>query len=237
VRAFFKWLTKQNVLLSNPASELELPRLPKQLPRNVMSASEVEAVLAVPDVTTTLGIRDRAMMEVLYSTGIRRLELVGLAVFDIDHERGTLLVREGKGRKDRMVPIGARALAWVRKYVDEARDELARSASDTTLFLSNMGDAFEPDRVTELVRDYVNAADVGKKGACHMFRHSMATLMLEHGADIRIIQEMLGHSDLSSTQLYAQVSIRHLKAIHEATHPAATLARTEESGEDEDVAR
>lgn len=225
VRAFFKWLTKQNVLLSNPASELELPRLPKQLPRNVLSASEVEAVLAAADVTTTLGLRDRTMMEVLYSTGIRRLELVGLSVFDVDAERGTLMVRQGKGRKDRVVPIGERALAWVRKYVDEARGELVRSASDTTLFLSNLGDAFEPDRVTELVRDYVDAADLGKRGACHLFRHSMATLMLEHGADIRFIQEMLGHTDLSTTQLYTQVSIKHLKAIHAATHPGAALLR------------
>jgi integrase/recombinase XerD len=122
-----------------------------------------------------------------------------------------------------MIPIGERALAWIEKYRDDVRPELATGADDGTLFLSNLGDAFTPNRLTQLVRDYVNAAKIGKSGSCHLFRHTMATLMLENGADIRYIQAMLGHAKLDTTQIYTQVSIRALKAIHTATHPARPI--------------
>ena len=219
IRAWFKWLAKQNFILYNPASDLDLPRLDRRLPRHVLSVREAEAVLAVPDLGTATGIRDRAMMEVLYSTGMRRMELAHLKLFDIDHERSTVMIRQGKGKKDRMVPIGERALAWVEKYRDDVRPELATGADDGTLFLTHLGEAFSPNRLTQLVRDHVQAAGTGKTGSCHLFRHTMATLMLENGADIRYIQAMLGHAELSTTQVYTQVSIRQLKAIHTATHP------------------
>jgi integrase/recombinase XerD len=164
---------------------------------------------------------------VFYSTGVRRFELIKLKLYDVDAERGTLVVREGKGKKDRMVPIGERAAAWVAKYLEDGRPSLAVEPDDGTLFLTVEGAPFTPNRLTQMVRGYVNAAGVGKKGACHLFRHTMATLMLEGGADIRFIQQMLGHAKLETTQIYTQVSIRKLKEIHAATHPGARLVRRE----------
>jgi len=179
-------------------------------------------VLAVSD---PLGLRDRAMLEVLYSTGIRRSELAHLAVFDLDAERSTLLVRQGKGRKDRMVPIGERAVAWLSRYLTDTRPGLAVEPDDGTMFLTADGIEFSPDRLTQIARRYVLQAEVPKSGACHLFRHTCATLMLEGGADIRYIQALLGHAELSTTQIYAQVSIRALQVVHSATHPGATNTR------------
>ena len=220
VRAFFKWLTKYNHILYNPASELELPRLDKRLPKHVLTAGEAEQVLMQTNIGNPLGIRDRAILEVLYSTGIRRMELIGLNLYDLDVERGTLMIRQGKGKKDRMVPVGERAIAWCEKYIYEVRPGYVVEPDEGRLFLTAEGESFSANRLTQLVRNYVNAADIGKKGACHLFRHTMATLMLENGADIRFIQQMLGHADLNSTQIYTHVSIRKLKEIHTATHPA-----------------
>jgi integrase/recombinase XerD len=222
VRAFFKWAVRNNLVLSNPASELELPKVERRLPKPALSIGEAEAVLAVPDVATVTGLRDRAMLEVFYSTGIRRAELARLAVFDLDADRATLLVRQGKGRKDRLVPIGPRALAWVERYLDQARPSLVVAGpAEGVLFLTVDGTSFSVDRLTQLVRGHVKASGVPKTGACHLFRHTMATLMLDGGADIRFIQAMLGHADISTTQIYTHVSIRHLQAIHAATHPGA----------------
>jgi integrase/recombinase XerD len=226
VRGFFKWLVKQNHLPSNPASELELPRLPDRLPRDVLNIDEVERVLAAPDTKTAAGLRDRAILEVLYSTGVRRSELVKLRLPDVDAERGTLLVREGKGKRDRMIPIGERALAWVTRYAAEIRPELVMPPDDGTLFLTSNGESLTPDFLTQRVRAYVLDAELGKSGSCHLFRHTMATLMLEGGADVRHIQEMLGHRNLESTEVYTRVSIRKLKAIHSTTHPGAKLEKT-----------
>jgi integrase/recombinase XerD len=227
IRMYFKWLTRQNVLLWNPASELELPKLEHRLPRYVLTEAEAEKVLAQPDVSDPLGLRDRAILEVFYSTGIRRMELVRLFVSDIDRERGTMIVRQGKGKKDRTVPIGERAAAWVEKYMLEARRALVVPPDEGVLFLTQEGRPLDANRLTHDVREYVVRAETGKKGACHLFRHTMATVMLENGADIRFIQEMLGHVELSTTQIYAQVSIRQLKAVHALTHPGAKLVRTQ----------
>jgi len=220
VRAWFKWLTKNNHILYNPASELELPRLERRLPKHVLTIRESETVLAVPNIADPLGLRDRAILETLYSTGIRRMEVVNLKLYDMDVDRGTLMVRQGKGKKDRMVPIGKRAIDWINKYIVEVRPRLIIDPNDVTLFLTHLGEAFTTNRLTQLVREYIDAADIGKRGSCHLFRHTMATLMLENGADIRFIQAMLGHAKLETTQIYTQVSIRKLKEIHEATHPA-----------------
>jgi integrase/recombinase XerD len=220
VRAFFKWCAKQNYLLYNPASEIELPRLEHRLPKHVLTTSEVEQVLAQPDTTEPMGLRDRAILETFYSTGMRRSELMSLSLFDLDRERGTIMIRQGKGKKDRMIPIGERAIAWIDRYQTQVRPGLVIERGNATLFLTQAGEAFTPDRLTQLVRGYVNAADLGKSGSCHLLRHTMATLMLENGADIRYIQAMLGHAELSTTQIYTQVSIRKLKEIHSATHPA-----------------
>jgi integrase/recombinase XerD len=220
LRAFFKWLCRKNYLLFNPASELELPRLEKRLPKHILSHQEAETILNQTDITDAFGLRDRAILEVLYSTGLRRMEIANLKLHDLDSDRGTLMVRQGKGKKDRMIPIGARAIQWITKYVEAVRPSLIGIVDDGTLFLTNLNEAFTPNRLTQLVRDYVNASEIGKKGSCHLFRHTCATLMHENGADIRFIQQLLGHADLSTTQIYTQVAIRKLKEIHTATHPA-----------------
>ena len=220
VRSFFRWLTQYNHILFNPASELALPKMEKRLPKHVLTAKEAEQVIGLPDVSTVTGIRDRAVLEVLYSTGIRRSEPAHLGLYDLDAERGTLMVRQGKNKKDRMVPIGERAIAWCEKYRLEARPQLTVDPNDITLFLNRHGKPFTPKRLSELVHQYVKDAAVGKEGSCHLFRHTMATLMLENGADIRYIQHMLGHTDLSTTQIYTQVSIESLRAVHRKTHPA-----------------
>lgn len=230
VRLFFRWLSRQGFLLANPASELQLPKLPQRLPRAVLTVEEVEAVLARPDVATPEGLRDRAMLEVLYATGLRRAELAGLSLFDVDASRGTVFVREGKGRKDSVVPLGERALAWCLKYVEEGRPKLASSRDDgSVLFLGDAGEGLHVDYLTQRVRTYLEDAGVEKPGACHLFRHSMATAMLEGGADVRFVQEMLGHVSLETTQLYTRVTVEKLKAVHAATHPAARLVRRGEA--------
>jgi integrase/recombinase XerD len=182
VRAFFKWAVRNNLVLSNPASELELPKVERRLPKPALSIAEAEQVMAVPDVATVIGLRDRAMLEVLYSTGIRRAELARLAVFDLDADRATLLVRQGKGRKDRLVPIGSRALGWVERYLDQARPHLVVTGRyDGVLFLTVEGTSFSVDRLTQLVRGHVHSSGVAKTGACHLFRHTMATQFRRRG--------------------------------------------------------
>lgn len=222
VKQLYRWLMRTHQVLYNPASELEMPRLQKRLPKQVLSAREAELVLVQADVTTPQGVRDRAMMELLYSTGIRRSELVGLTLYDVDRERMLLAIRQGKGQKDRLVPLGERALGWLEKYLDDVRPEFAPSPDDGALFLSHVGEPLAAGYVTHLVRRYIAAADIGKQGSCHLFRHTMATLMLENGADIRFIQAMLGHADLKTTQIYTQVSMKQLQSVHAATHPAET---------------
>jgi len=233
LRTWFKWLTKHNFILMNPASELDLPKLDKRLPRAILTEQEAETVINQPDVTTATGLRDRAILETFYSTGIRRFELMRVAVHDLDPERGTLFIRHGKGKKDRIIPIGERAIAWITKYLNDVRPELACGRDQGILFLTHLGEAFTPNRLTQLARTYVEKAKLHKAGACHLFRHTMATLMLENGADIRFIQAMLGHAELSTTQIYTQVSIKKLKEVHTLTHPAkATRSKKVDWSED-----
>jgi len=221
VRTFFRWLARQNHILSNPASELELPKLGHRLPGAVLTKDEVEKVLTEASPATAVGLRDRAILETLYATGVRRSELVSLRLYDVDQERGTVMVRQGKGRKDRVIPIGERALGWIARYLVEVRPSLAMAPDEGFLFLTTLGERLTPDFLTQSVRRYVLAAGLGKSGSCHLFRHTMATLMLEGGADVRYIQEMLGHAHLDSTEVYTRVSIQKLRAIYAATHPAA----------------
>ena len=222
LRGFFRWLTKQAEIPANPAADLELPRKLKRLPRVVLSATEVERVMAVVDLGTPLGWRDRAMLEVLYATGIRRMELARLELGDVDAERGVVLIREGKGGKDRMIPLGSRALYWVQQYQEHGREALAWNDQDKTLFLGNEGKPLSPLWLSTVIAKRVDAAELGKRGGCHLFRHTMATLMLEGGADIRFIQAMLGHAEISTTQIYTEVAIRQLQRVHALTHPGAS---------------
>ncbi len=225
VQLFFRWLARQNLVLFNPAADLDLPKVRRGLPKDVLTVPEAEAILAAPDLTHPLGLRDRAILEVLYSTALRRSEAARLSIYDIDRDRGTVVVRLGKGRKDRVVPIGTRAVAWIDKYLADARPLFVRPPDPGTLFLTPAGDPMHPDHLTSLGGKYRKAAGVEKRGSCHIFRHSAATLMLENGADVRLIQEMLGHSNLSTTSIYTRVSIRQLKEVHEATHPGAALEK------------
>ena len=220
LRVWFRWMARNHHIPQNPASEIELPRMPQCLPKAVLSASEAERVLRQPIAQQVLGLRDRAILETLYSTGVRRLELASLKLGDLDLERATALIRLGKGKKDRFIPLGDRAAAWISKYVRESRPQLAGDPDDRTVFLSNARRPFSLDHLTTLVGHYVEAAQIGKHGSCHLFRHTMATLMLEGGADIRFIQAMLGHADLRTTQIYTHVAIRQLQEVHRATHPA-----------------
>jgi integrase/recombinase XerD len=223
VRGYFRWATRQGLVAANPAADVDMPRKGRALPPWVPTAEEVERVLAQPDTRTPSGVRDRAMLETLYSTGMRRFELCSLSMHGVRPEAGVCLIRQGKGRKDRVVPIGQRALAWVERYLSEVRPQLVVPPDEGHLFLTEAGEAFHPNRLTHVVRGYVRAAGVAARGACHLFRHAMATLMLEGGADVRFVQEMLGHASLEATQVYTHVSVRKLKEIHAATHPAARL--------------
>jgi integrase/recombinase XerD len=219
LKTWFKWLARENHIAFNPASELELPRQPKHLPRSILSVQEIEAILAEADPATPQGLRDRAMLETLYSTGLRRMELPGLALGDVDLARRLVFVREGKGRRDRVIPIGARAVAWLDRYLTEARLQLI-VADTQALFVSDYGEPVTPEFLAHKVKRYMAFAGVDKPGAAHLFRHACATHMLEGGADIRYIQAMLGHADLSTTEIYTHVSIEKLQQIHAATHPA-----------------
>ena len=219
VKLFFKWVTKQRILVYNPALEWELPRQPGLKIREVLSIQEVETMLACCNLKTDVGIRDRAIMETLYSTGIRKKEIIHLKPEDINFEEGTLKVVEGKGDKQRLVPIGERALAWIRKYQDKVRGKITfNQVHEPFLFLSLNGKPLT--HISEIIENTKAKAGIKKKGLSHLFRHSMATLMLKNGADIRIIQQILGHSHLQTTQQYTHLCIEHLKEIHTQTHPA-----------------
>jgi integrase/recombinase XerD len=233
VKNFFRWLTKERYLLYDPASSLELPKAPPRIPTETLSIEEVEQILATPNAQSPMGLRDRAILEVFYSTGLRRAELAALNVYDIDRDRAWLTVRHGKGDRARVVPLGERALAWVERYLEEVRPELVIRADEWALFLTVEGGCFTADSLGNRVRKILDASGVRERwGACHLFRHTMATQMLEGGADIRYIQEMLGHAQLNTTEIYTRVSIHKLQEVHTATHPAAKLERKRDSAED-----
>jgi len=223
IRAFFKWLARENHILYNPAGELDMPRPEQRLPKAILSTEEVERVLLQADIETAAGLRDRAIMELLYATAMRRAEAAGLKLWDIDYGRRAITIREGKGGKDRIVPLSERLEAWLVKYRDEARPRFSVNANESTLFINRFGQPIEDKRLTKNIGKYVRAAGIKKQGACHLFRHTAATLMLENGADIRFIQALLGHASLETTQIYTQVSITKLAEIHNATHPGAKL--------------
>lgn len=220
LKAFFKWLAKGNHILYNPASEFQLPRVPKHLPKDILSIEEIEDMLRHTHIYGDIGIRDRAIIETFYSTGMRKMELANLKLRDIDLKRGVVTIHDGKGKQDRVVPIGDRAAAWVKKYQDNVRPQLVMDNDQEYLFLTDHGEPFINGRASDLIKKYKDAVGIDRNGACHLFRHAMATHMLENGADIRYIQMMLGHKNLTSTEIYTQVSIKKLKQVHAATHPA-----------------
>lgn len=219
VRQFFKWLTQENYLLYNPASELVSPKHQPRLPV-VLSPEEIETLMLQPDINSPYGLRDRAMLELMYSTGLRRIELINLSLHDINPAQQTLYVRNGKGGKDRLLPMGERAAHWVTRYLNEIRPRLLLDLSNQHLFLNDYGSAFRDTKLGDKVKRYLKKAGINTPGSCHLLRHAMATHMLENGAELRFIQAMLGHSNYNSTQIYTHVSIRKLQEIHANTHPS-----------------
>lgn len=223
LRVFFRHLAGRGLLLFDPAAELPEIKYAQPLAR-VLTASQVERVLALPDIESPDGIRDRAILELLYSSGIRRAELSSLSLVDIRPESGTVYIRQGKGRKDRVVPIGARALEWIAKYVRDARPVfLSRGMlgqDSGVLFVSSRGHAMNPNRVTSICARYLRTSGIDK-GSAHIFRHTCVTEMLSNGADIVHVQEILGHTDTETSLIYTHISPIRLKEKYARSHPAA----------------
>lgn len=221
VQRFFTYLCKENHIDANPASDLDLPRQPARLLPKGLPMSELQALLNIPDITDPLGVRDRAILEVLYATGIRRSELVQLQLRDIDHHARTLYVNLGKGGKSRLVPISHNALKWLDKYQIHAREKLLHHSNEQALFISGYGEAFSPGAMGNLIKKMMKEAGIHREGSTHLLRHTCATHMLEGGADIRLIQQLLGHAKLDTTSIYTQVAITHLQEVYQRSHPSA----------------
>jgi integrase/recombinase XerD len=223
VVAFCQWLARQKLLAVNLLCDLTIPRHPRRLPGRIPTVAEVEAMICAIDTRKPSGIRDRAILETFYCTAMRRSELTGLRIPDVACESRTAFIRKGKGGANRMVPLAPRTVNWLRRYLVEVRPHLAVESRDSTLFLTDYGEAFIKNRLGDLVRRYVRKSGFPARGACHLLRHACATHMLENGADIRFIQVLLGHADLSSTQIYTHVSMYKLGAVHAETHPVFRL--------------
>lgn len=226
LQAFFAWLCRANVLEANPASELELPRKkPRGLPRS-LSPEQIRTILSIPDIADPLGLRDRAILELFYSTGIRRAELVRLDYENLNPQTGILAIREGKDGKDRIVPVGDGALQWLRKYLDDVRPILLARVGEHALFITGYGERFSANHIGNWMRRILDRAGIEAVGACHLFRHSCATHMLENGADIRHIQQLLGHASLETTAIYTDVTILQLQAVHARCHPSGQTPKS-----------
>lgn len=221
IKVLLRWLLKRHVILYNPADLLTLPKAERHLPAQVLSEKETRQVLQSLDMRTPLGLRNRVMLELLWSTGLRRMELANLLLADIDVGRGVLVARHGKGQKDRVVPVGHVAQVWLVRYLRDVRPRLTYRFDSGHLFLTQKGTGLKRGTLTALAGQAIREdARLQKAGACHIFRHSMATQMLENGADTRHIQAILGHEKLETTQVYTKVAIGHLQAVHAQTHPA-----------------
>jgi integrase/recombinase XerD len=227
VALFYAWAVRRGHVPANPASDLEYPRLPQHLPQT-LSPGEVAAVLAAADDGTPDGIRERAAMEIMYSTGLRRAEVARLTVSDIDEARGVVHVHEGKGRKDRIVPIGKRALGYLNRYLCEVRPGWCREAGEYRIFLQASGVPCTPGMLGTRIYKLMRKAGIAKPGACHLFRHTMACQLLEAGCDVRVIGQMLGHNDLQTTARYTRVGVLALCTMHAAFHPAEQQAAKDE---------
>lgn len=220
VRAFCRWLTRHGYLNYNPVAILERVHMGRPAPQPVLTAKEAELLLSQPDINKGEGLRDRAILEVLYSTGLRRSEASEIEINDIDINNKTLFVRAGKGNKERLVPLGQRAIEWILSYLTEVRTPWAASnPQERHLFLNAHGKALNSNSITSLTRKYIFAAGITKKGASHLLRRTMATQMLNNGAEVKVIQQILGHSNIDTTTLYTRVSFAELKKVYERTHP------------------
>ncbi len=219
IRHFFRFLLLEGAIESDPAANIESPKFRQSLPE-FLSVDEVDRLLRQPDKNDVVGIRDRAMIELMYSTGLRVSELCGLRVSDLQMEPGCLRCI-GKGNKERLVPVGKRALEAVRDYLREARQALARGVASPYLFLNQKGHKLNRIAFWKILGEYGRKAGLRKSLTPHMLRHSFATHLLDRGADLRSVQMMLGHSDISTTQIYTHVVEERLKQVYKAHHPRA----------------
>lgn len=222
IRQLFAFLLKRGHLLVDPALNLELPRSPpRRIPANLPTPDEMERLVQSPDTTTPRGIRDRAILEVLYASAIRNTELRSVRVGDVDLTDGVLMVIQGKGRRDRMVPLSREACHWVSRYLEEVRSLWVQRSSVETLFLTSAGNPLHFTALIKVVKDHATRAGITKRVTVHTFRHACASHMLTAGADIRHLQALLGHKSLQSTAIYTHLDIQHLKRIHKRCHPRA----------------
>jgi integrase/recombinase XerD len=220
IKRFFEYLEKANVIFINPAELIPEPRPSKELPRNILSREEAARVLDQPNLGTLTGIRDRAVLEVFYSTGIRLNELCRLTVHDADLQGGMLRVTGGKGKKDRVVPLGRHAIRFLREYVTKVRPHFTRkNRTERRLFMDYYGRPLSKEMASISIRSYARAAGIKKKVSAHTFRHTFATELVKNGADITAVQKMLGHSDLDTTRIYLRTAGVDVKSAHKKTHP------------------
>jgi integrase/recombinase XerD len=218
LRRFYRWQIGRGRIVADPTLKLANPSRPSRLPK-VMSEKQVEALLAAPDLDTPLGLRDRAMLETIYATGLRVSELVGLRLHEVSLADGVLRAL-GKGSKERLVPLGELAIEWIQRYLDEARPEILNGQTSDDLFVTARGGAMTRQAFWQLVKRYALVAGIAPdKLSPHVLRHAFATHLLNHGADLRVVQLLLGHADISTTQIYTHVARERLKSLHAVHHP------------------
>jgi integrase/recombinase XerD len=218
LRRFYAWALREHRSLRDPCLTLVAAKQPPRLPKT-LSESQVEALLGAPDTGTARGLRDRAMLETLYATGLRVSELVGLHTLNASLNEGVVRVVQGKGGKDRLVPLGAEAVHWIDRYLREARPELAGARVSDALFITARAEPMTRQAFWQLIKKYALLADIHAPLSPHVLRHAFATHLLNHGADLRVVQMLLGHADISTTQIYTHVARERLKALHAAHHP------------------
>ncbi len=217
LKRFYRYLHREGRIQTDPSLEIEGPKLPRGLP-GVLTEDDVQALIVAPDVKTALGLRDRAMLETLYASGLRVSELVSLTVSQLNQNAGVLRVL-GKGAKERLVPLGEEALDWVRRYLATARPELLSARGCDALFVTARARAMTRQAFWNLIKRYAAVAGIRKKVSPHTLRHAFATHLLNHGADLRAVQMLLGHTDISTTQIYTHVARERLKDLHAKHHP------------------
>lgn len=217
LRGFYRYLLRESIIQEDPTALVDNPKLGRPLPKSI-TESDVEALLAAPDTDTPLGLRDRAMLEVLYATGLRVSELVGLRLHQVNTRQGVVRVF-GKGSKERMVPLGDEALSWLDKYVKYSRPMLLADIQTDVMFPSSRAREMTRQTFWHRLKQHVQQAGIDKPLSPHTLRHAFATHLLNHGADLRVVQLLLGHSDLSTTQIYTHIASSRMKSLHEEHHP------------------
>jgi len=220
VKIFIKYMYIKRLLSKNMLADIELPSKGYQIPKALYNVEEIERILEQPLLFGIKGLRDRTILETFFVTGIRRGELVKLNIDDIDFNAGMIRVH-GKGNKERLVPISLRGCEWLAFYIGKIRPTFAFISSGKALFLANNGKRYVPGKLSDMASQYVKLAGFDRTGACHLFRHNTASTMLDNGADLRHIQEMLGHASILTTQLYTHVSRKKLTQVYNDTHPSA----------------